>query len=33
MFTDCRQESLEPKIRDENSFLLGGKKVFLNWFE
>ncbi len=26
MFTDSRQESLEPKVRDEISFLLGGKK-------
>ncbi len=26
MFTDIRQESLEPKVRDEISFLLGGKK-------
>jgi hypothetical protein len=34
MFTDSRQESLEPKVRDEISFLLGDKKkVFLNWFE
>jgi hypothetical protein len=33
MFTDSRQESLEPKVRDEISFLLGGKKVFFNWFE
>jgi hypothetical protein len=29
MFTDSRQESLESKVRDEISFLLGGKKVFL----
>ncbi len=28
MFTDSRQESLEPKVRDEISILLGGKKVF-----
>ncbi len=33
MFTDSRQESLEPKVRDEISFLLGVKKVFFNWFE
>jgi hypothetical protein len=33
MFTDSRQESLEPKVRDVISFLLGDKKVFLNWFE
>ena len=33
MFTDSRQESLEAKVRDEISFLLGEKKVFLNWFE
>jgi hypothetical protein len=33
MFTDSRQESLEPKVRDEISFLLEDKKVFLNWFE
>jgi hypothetical protein len=34
MFTDSRQESLEPKVIDEISFLLGDKKkVFLNWFE
>jgi hypothetical protein len=33
MFTDSRQESLEPTVRDEISFLLGDKKVFLNWFE
>ncbi len=33
MFTDSRQESLEPKVRDEISFQLGGKKVFFNWFE
>jgi hypothetical protein len=26
MFTDSRQESLEPKVRDEISFLLGDKK-------
>jgi hypothetical protein len=26
MFTDNRQESLEPKVRDEISFLLGEKK-------
>jgi hypothetical protein len=26
MFTDSRQESLEPKVRDEFSFLLGDKK-------
>jgi hypothetical protein len=26
MFTGSRQESLEPKVRDEISFLLGGKK-------
>jgi hypothetical protein len=30
MFTDYRQESLEPKVKDEISFLLGGKKsIFL----
>jgi hypothetical protein len=28
MFTDSRQESLESKVRDEISFLLGGIKVF-----
>ncbi len=28
MFTDSRQESQEPKIRDEISFLLGCNKVF-----
>jgi hypothetical protein len=28
MFTDSRQESLEPKVRDEISFLLGGKKKY-----
>jgi len=33
MFPDSRQESLVPKVRDEISFLLGIKKVFLNWFE
>jgi hypothetical protein len=33
MFTDSRQESLEPKVRDEISFLLGVKTVFFNWFE
>ena len=34
MFTDSRQESLESKVRDEISFLLGGKKrYFFNWFE
>ena len=26
MFTDSRRESLEPKVRDEISFLLGDKK-------
>jgi hypothetical protein len=26
MFTDSRQESLEPKDKDEISFLLGDKK-------
>jgi len=26
MFTDSRQESLEPKVRDKISFLLSGKK-------
>jgi hypothetical protein len=26
MFTDSKQESLELKVRDEISFLLGGKK-------
>jgi hypothetical protein len=25
MFTDSRQESLEPQVRDKISFLLGGK--------
>ena len=25
MFTDSRQESLEPKVREEISFHLGGK--------
>jgi hypothetical protein len=33
MFTDSRQESLETKVIDEISFLIGDKKVFLNWFE
>ena len=33
MFTDSRQESLEPKVRDEISFLLGRKKSIFNWFE
>ena len=33
MFTDSRQESLESKVRDEISFLLGGKKSIFNWFE
>jgi hypothetical protein len=33
MFTDSRQESLKPKVRDKISFLLGGKKVCFNWFE
>jgi hypothetical protein len=33
MFTGSRQESLEPKVRDEISFLLGGKKSIFNWFE
>jgi hypothetical protein len=33
MFTDSRQESLESKVRDEISFLLGGKKSVFNWFE
>jgi hypothetical protein len=35
IFTDSRQESLEPKVRDEILFLLGGKKkVFLTgWNE
>jgi hypothetical protein len=32
MFTDSRQESLEPKVKDKISFLLGGgggkKKYF-----
>jgi hypothetical protein len=28
MFTDFRQESLEPKVRDEISFLLGDKKKY-----
>jgi hypothetical protein len=28
MFTDSRQESLEPKVRDEISFLLGDKKKY-----
>ncbi len=29
-FTDSRQKSLEPKVRDEISFLLGGKNsIFL----
>jgi hypothetical protein len=28
MFTDSRQESLEPKVRDEISILLGGKKKY-----
>jgi hypothetical protein len=27
-FTDSRQESLEPKVRDEISFLLGDKKKY-----
>jgi hypothetical protein len=29
MFTDSRQESLESKVRDEISFQLGVKRVFL----
>jgi hypothetical protein len=30
MFTDSRQESSEPKVRDEIPFLLGDKKrIFL----
>jgi hypothetical protein len=29
MFTDSRQESLEPIVRDKISFLLVGKKYFL----
>ena len=30
MFTDSRQESLEPKVREEISFHLGGKiSIFL----
>ncbi len=33
LFTDSRQESLESKVRDEISFLLGGKKSIFNWFE
>ncbi len=33
MFTDSRQESSEPKLRDEIPFRLGDKKVFFNWFE
>ncbi len=34
MFTDSRQESSEPKVRDEIPFLLGNKKKgFFNWFE
>jgi hypothetical protein len=28
MFTDSRQESLEAKVRDEISFLLGDKKKY-----
>jgi hypothetical protein len=28
MFKDSRQESLESKVRDEISFLLGGKKKY-----
>jgi hypothetical protein len=28
MFTDSRQERLEPKVRDEISFLLGDKKKY-----
>jgi hypothetical protein len=33
MFTDSRQESLEAKVRDEISLLLGDKKSIFNWFE
>jgi hypothetical protein len=34
MFTESRQESLEPKVREEISFHQGGVKlVFFNWFE
>jgi hypothetical protein len=34
MFTDSRQESSEPKFRDEIPFLLGDKKkYFFIWFE
>jgi hypothetical protein len=29
MFTDSKQESLEAKVRDEISLLLGIKKYFL----
>jgi hypothetical protein len=29
MFTESRQGRSEPKVRDEISFLLGGKKYFL----
>ncbi len=32
MFTDSRHEILEPKVRDEISFLLGGKKSFFPVF-
>jgi hypothetical protein len=28
MFTDSRQESLEAKVRDEISLLLGDKKMY-----
>ncbi len=33
MFTESRQERSEPKVKDEFSFQLGGKKVFFYWFE
>jgi hypothetical protein len=30
MFTESRQGRSEPKVRDEISFLVGGKKVSFN---
>ena len=32
MFTESRQESLEPKVREEISFHLGGKISFFELF-
>jgi hypothetical protein len=32
MFTDSRQESSEPKVRDEIPFWLGDKKKFFKFF-